>query len=54
MPEFDIVARMVCGEWAKWVSFMGSFLLIAGAYIVYWIIMVQLLYTSVNSIYNSK
>jgi len=53
MPEFDIVARMVCGEWARWVSFIGSFLLVSGAYIVYWIIMVQLLYTSVNSIYNT-
>jgi len=53
MPEFDIVARMVCGEWARWVSFLGSFILVAGAYIVYWIIMVQLLYTSVNAIYQS-
>jgi len=52
MPEFDIVARIVCGEWARWASFIGSFLLVSGAYIVYWIIMVQLLYTSVDAIYS--
>nr|CAB3266260.1 putative sodium-coupled neutral amino acid transporter 9 [Phallusia mammillata] len=50
MPEMLDLCEKLVGRWAGWLAIIGSFVVMGGALIVYWIIMAQLLYNSVNSI----
>nr|XP_002131166.1 sodium-coupled neutral amino acid transporter 9-like [Ciona intestinalis] len=51
IPELIDMCRILIGPWTIWLNIIGSSIVFGGALIVYWILMVELLYNSVNSFY---
>ncbi|XP_076815257.1 neutral amino acid transporter 9-like isoform X2 [Clavelina lepadiformis] len=50
-PEYTEMCRNLVGRWAEWLNILASTVILASALIVYWILMVELLYNAVNSVY---
>uniref|UniRef100_H2YWF2 Neutral amino acid transporter 9 n=1 Tax=Ciona savignyi TaxID=51511 RepID=H2YWF2_CIOSA len=51
MPELIDMCVTLIGPWTTWLNIIASGIVLGGALVVYWILMVQLLYRSINSIY---